>query len=145
MIVSVRVATGDDATELARLARLAAGERADERGGVLLDLLEPRPAVGAGRVLLGLIDDVPFGFAQAHIQPVADLGDVAVVDDLYVEPPAREVGVGECLMDALLEWAAGAGCVGVDAVVLPGNRAGKNFFERYGLVARAIRVHRRLD
>jgi len=30
-------------------------------------------------------------------------------------------------------------------VVLPGNREGKNFFERFGLVARAIHVYRALD
>jgi hypothetical protein len=32
----------------------------------------------------------------------------------------------------------------VDALVLPGHREGKNFFERFGLTARAIVVHREL-
>ena len=32
----------------------------------------------------------------------------------------------------------------IDALALPGNRAAKNFFERFGLTARAIVVHRSL-
>ena len=44
----------------------------------------------------------------------------------------------------LLAWATAQGCFGIDALALPGNRATKNFFERYGLTARAIIVHKRL-
>ena len=47
-------------------------------------------------------------------------------------------------MDAVLAWAGEQGCVGVDALALPGDRATKNFFETFGLVARAIVVHRDL-
>ena len=66
-----------------------------------------------------------------------------MVDDLYVEPEARGVGVGEAMMDARPRLGGERGCVGVDALALPGNRATKNFFETFGLVARAIVVHRR--
>jgi hypothetical protein len=38
----------------------------------------------------------------------------------------------------------GGGCVGIDALALPGNRQTKNFFESFGFTARAIVVHRRL-
>ncbi len=44
----------------------------------------------------------------------------------------------------LIAWCEEHGCAGIDAVALPGNRATKNFFERYGLTARALLVHRRL-
>jgi len=45
----------------------------------------------------------------------------------------------------LVSWAEQAGCIGIDAFALPGDRAVKNLFERSGLVARAILVHKRLD
>ena len=38
--------------------------------------------------------------------------------------------------------AAAQGCFGVDSLALPGDRHTKNFFESFGLVARAIVVHR---
>jgi GNAT superfamily N-acetyltransferase len=70
---------------------------------------------------------------------------LAAVSDLFVDPEARGVGVGEALMDDLVAWARARGCIGVDAMVLPGNRETKNFFETFGLTARAIVVHRALD
>ena len=39
----------------------------------------------------------------------------------------------------------GQGCFGVDSLALPGDRHTKNFFESFGLVARAIIVHRSLS
>ena len=49
------------------------------------------------------------------------------------------------MMDAVLTWCAERGSGGIDAIALPGDRATKNFFERFGLTARAIVVHRVLD
>ena len=74
-----------------------------------------------------------------------DGGVLGVLDDIYVEPEAREVGVGEALMDAVEAWCRGRGCIGIDSLALPGNRETKNFFETLRSVARAIVVHRSLD
>ena len=68
-----------------------------------------------------------------------------MVDELFVEPEARGVGVGEAMMDLLVAWCVERGCVGIDAVALPGDRDTKNFFETFGLKARAIVVHRPLE
>ena len=48
-------------------------------------------------------------------------------------------------MQALVDWCAARGCFGVDSLALPGDRHSKNFFESFGLVARAIIVHRPLS
>jgi hypothetical protein len=48
------------------------------------------------------------------------------------------------LLDAVIAWATGRKCIGIDSLALPGNRETKNFFESFGLVARAIVVHRPL-
>jgi GNAT superfamily N-acetyltransferase len=79
-----------------------------------------------------------------HLEHLADGTTLGVVDDLFVLPDGRGVGVGEAMMDLLLEFCATHGCTGIDAVALPGNRETKNFFETFGLVARAIVVHRDL-
>src|SRR3546814_10879751 len=68
-----------------------------------------------------------------------------VVDDLYTEPGCREVGIGELVMQALVDWCRERGCFGVDSLALPGDRHTKNFFESFGLVARAIVVHKRSE
>jgi len=95
-------------------------------------------------VVLGTIDDVPVGYASVGLSTVEDGVRLAVVESLFVEPEARDVGVGEAIMDFVLHWSAAQGVSGIDAVALPGDRATKNFFERFGLTARAIVVHRSL-
>jgi GNAT superfamily N-acetyltransferase len=157
-VESVRVAGADDLVALERLAELAAGELGGERGGPLWQQIHGRvepiastlradlaeAADGVGLVLVGTFADVPAGYAVAHREVLPDGTSIAVVTDVYVEPGFRGVGLGEALMDALLDWARSTGCRGIDALALPGMRHSKNFFERFGLTARAILVHRDL-
>jgi ribosomal protein S18 acetylase RimI-like enzyme len=147
----VRKAGADDLTWLQRLADDAAAERRAERGGVQLEFLAPRPALDElevrradSLVLCGLFEGILFGFAHARCRDFSAGHRIATLYDLYVQPDAREVGVGEALIESVFEWARSQSCEGVDAVVLPGNRSAKNFFERFGLVARAIAVYRAL-
>jgi GNAT superfamily N-acetyltransferase len=135
------------------LAALDAEARASllvQRGGPLR-LLRELSAFDAGLldrpdtvVVVGTIDDVIIGFAHAEAESLPDGEELAVLNGLYVDPGAREVGVGEAMMDLVLAWCEERGTTGIDAVALPGDRATKNFFERFGLTARAIVVHRRL-
>lgn len=156
MTEAARVAGPADVDLLASLAADAVDEQREARGGELLVRRDsrPRPADDWLRasiaspdelVLVGTWDDVGVGYAVGHTEVLADGGRLAVLDELYVQPEARAVAVGEALMDAVLDWAVAQGCFGIDSTVLPGNRESKNFFERYGLTARAIRVHRRLE
>ena len=81
------------------------------------------------------------GFAAVVVEQLRSGARLGVVTDLFVEPEAREVGVGEVLVDALVEHCRAAGCIGVDATALPGHRAAKNFFETHGFTARALTMH----
>ena len=99
---------------------------------------------GTARVWVGGLDDASVGFAVARLVVLRDRTSLAAIDALYVLPEARGVGLGEALMDEVLAWAVAGGAAAVDAVALPGDRVTKNFFERYGLTARALQVHRRL-
>lgn len=151
-----RPATGDDAARLAQLARAAIEELSAERGGAVWQRHSARPepvesgfevdlAAEGTLVLVGTIGGSTVGYAVVDEQPLLDGAPLAVIRDLYVEPDARGVGVGAALMDAIVAWAGERHCVGLDALALPGSRATKNFFESFGLVARAIVVHRDLE
>jgi GNAT superfamily N-acetyltransferase len=149
-----RPATRDDLSELIRLATDAVEEQRDGRGGPVWSRREARREAGATLataledpdqyVVVGLLDDAAIGYGVVRVESLDDGGLLAVVDDLYVEPGARGVGVGEAIMNALVTFAEDRRCLGIDALALPGNRATKNFFETFGLTARAIVVHRTL-
>lgn len=152
---AARRATPNDVARVAELAHQAIDELRTQRGGRVWASREARAepldaslaaalAETAHVVAVGTIDDVIVGYAVARLEHLRDDHPLAVIDDLYVEPDARGVGVGEALMELLLEWAHGQEASGIDAFTLPGNRQTKNFFEAHGLTARAILVHRDL-
>jgi len=94
-----------------------------------------------GIVGAGLLDDVVVGVVMAKARATA-LGRVAVVEELYVEPGAREVGVGEALLRLVVDWAGAHRCTEIDIDVLPGDRRTKNLLERSGFRARSLTMHR---
>jgi GNAT superfamily N-acetyltransferase len=151
----VRNGTLADLDELVRLHGRAREHAAAERGGpvLLVRTVRPNPVEQSLRddltdedtaVLIGLLGTAPVGFLIARRVGLHDGTGLAEVSELFVEPEARGVGVGAALMDSAIEWARRCGCSGIDAYALPGDRATKNFFESFGLVARAIAVHRDL-
>jgi GNAT superfamily N-acetyltransferase len=150
-----RPATSDDVPRLAELAGTAIDELSVGRGGEvwartqarrppLEDGFRAELASPAHLVLVGELDGAAVAYGVVRLDELADGGRLGVVTDLYVEAEARGVGLGELLMDALVAWCTEQGCIGVDSLALPGDRATKNFFESFGLVARAIVVHRAL-
>jgi GNAT superfamily N-acetyltransferase len=151
-----RTATAEDLPTIAKLAAEAAEEKAAQKGGAVWSRRERRAEpVEADlasaldspdhEVAVGTLDGTVLGYAAARVERLGDGGLLGVLDDLYVEPGARELGVGEALMDHAVAWCRAAGCFGIDSLALPGDRSTKNFFESFGLVARAIVVHRSLD
>ncbi len=150
-----RLATGDDVHRLCQLADQAIRELQAGRGGAVWARAQARQAPYERQlereitapdhlVLVGTLDDAVVGYGVARVQVLPDGGRLGVVSDLYSEPLAREVGLGELVMEALVDWCRQQGCFGVDSLALPGDRHTKNFFESFGLVARAIVVHRSL-
>jgi GNAT superfamily N-acetyltransferase len=66
------------------------------------------------------------------------------VERVHVIHEARGIGVGNALMRKMLADALDEGCTRVASVALPGDRATKNLFERFGLIAEAIVVSKEL-
>ncbi len=151
-----RPATEADVARLAELAAQAVDELREGRGGAVWarhaarrapfdDELRAELRDDQRRVVVSTLDDTVMGYGVAHVEVLADGGRLGVVDDLYTDPGCRELGLAECAMQALIDWCTAEGCFGVDSLALPGDRHTKNFFERFGLVARAIIVHRPLS
>ena len=150
-----RPAEAEDLERLAVLAEQAVADLERGRGGAVWARHQGRQSPyeealareikdPEHRVLVGTLDGDVLGYAVAHIEVLRDGGLLGVVTDLYTEPGAREVGLGEVMMTSLVAWCTERGCFGVDSLALPGDRHTKNFFESFGLVARALVVHRSL-
>jgi GNAT superfamily N-acetyltransferase len=143
-VEAARRATAADVPRLAALVAEAVAEQVEARGGRIWAAREARavPAEASlgllvddpdALVLAGTIDGSIVGYAVAHLEALRTGEGLGVVTDVYVEPGAREVGVGEALLDEVVAWCEAAG-----------NRHTKNFFESFSFTARAIVVHRRL-
>lgn len=151
-----RSATSDDLDRVVELAGTAIDELTPTRGGGLWARREARPVPldvsikealddPTHLVVVGELDQTIVGYGIARLETLRDGGLLTVIDDIYVEPGARSIGVGELIMGRIVDWATDQGSFGIDSIALPGNRATKNFFESFGLVARAIVVHRSLE
>lgn len=151
MNVAARPARPDDTAWVEQMVAQAGSTIADQRGGAAhlgidgseWSLLE-RLADPQCEVFVGIIDDAVIGYAVVSYRPT-DVGPAGRIEAIFVEPEAREVGVGEELLNASIAWCQSHGCARMDAVALPGDRHTKNFFETFGMVARAIVVSRALS
>lgn len=95
-------------------------------------------------VLIGSIDDYPFGFLVAHVERLlaqADVEKIGSIQLIYVDDDAREVAVAEAMRELALAMFRERGITKFDAHVLPGHRLAKNFFEAGGFSARSIIMH----
>lgn len=156
MNVSWRRADLADLPEIARMYLPAEREQVAlrEAWGVADGLAEPHLDTLRGIVAdedtaflaVGTIDDVAFGFAWAQLEdllPQAGGERIGVIRMIYVDEGARMVGVGEAMLGGVMGWFAARGIQRFDAIVSPGHRLAKNFFESAGFKARRITMYRR--
>jgi len=148
---AVRRAGPGDLPRCAELLAEAADEANSSRGGELAEGLSERRSTveewaETGILLVGEYEGTTVGLGAGTVaDPV--LGDglrLGRIECCYVEADAREVGVGEALVDELLAWFTSQGCTDVDALALPGDRRTKQLYERSGFKARLLTLHRPL-
>lgn len=150
---SARPATGADLPELARLWEQAVAELAGQRGGgALAGTLTRADLAGFLRValatpdrllVLGEYERSPVGLASLRADR-SGADPVGQLELIYVEPTARQVGVAQAMLSVVSERCRAWGMTGMDAPALPGNRSAKSFFERNGMQARLLIMHRPL-
>lgn len=153
--VATRLAVIDDLPVIVTLAQAGVDEQREARGGAVWSVRETRPApfelslreslTDPDRVVfVGTIDGVVVAYAAVRAEHLRSGDALGVIEDLHVDPEAREVGVGEALVEAVIPWCEARDCIGIDSLALPGNRSTKNFFESFGFKARLLTVHRPL-
>ncbi len=142
-----RLADRPDIERLIALAQAAlVGQRGADQWLATAAPSVPSPAdLAEAGWYVGTLDDVVVGAQLVAPRRWPDGRLVLEIGFLYVEPEARELGVGEALVDAVLAEARSAGAFAVESTALPGDRELKNLFERFGLVARAITVHKAIE
>jgi GNAT superfamily N-acetyltransferase len=151
----VRRAEPGDAAVLRMLEASARAMLADARGG--RRWLDGHAEIGAAwpvtidrrTVFVAVIPPEGAGGADAVVgYLVADLVYdpmlVARIDQVFVEAGARELGFGDALVAAAMDWGREAGAELIEAETLPGDRNLKNLYERAGVTARLIIVSKRL-
>ena len=124
-----------------------------QRGAALLKAREIMPPVGFTplsaaiekndcTVLSGGYDSVVFGYGFAVIEQLDPDTRIGRLTEFIVDAEIRKSGIGEAMMNLLVEILRSQGCSGIDSQALPGDRDTKNFFESFGLKARLLTVHR---
>ncbi|MEI7755446.1 MAG: hypothetical protein WCJ32_13580 [Actinomycetota bacterium] len=144
----VRRATINDISDLARLQQLARQGIEDVRGGALR--LAECPVVADWNSLLddsnivivvGTLDDSVMSYAVMLLSAANNRG---IITHAFVEAEARELGLGDTMVEQFIAAVRTAGLGGIEAVALPGDRETKNMFERAGLTARKLTVYKAL-
>jgi len=147
-----RAALPADLDAVDEVARRVAAAMVGLRGGELLlagevgrgplrDRMARAMEAPDALAVVGCYDGVVLGWALAGVETLPDGRRLGVIEAIAVDPDARESGIGEAMMDLVLEELERAGCIGADARALPGDRETKNFFESFGLKARLLTVH----
>jgi GNAT superfamily N-acetyltransferase len=149
---TVRRALLADAGALRTLEQAARRSVADTRGGNRW--LDEHPEIGNGwpvvlserTVFLGTIpvDGADVAIAYLIVDLRSDPMLIAHVDQVYVEPDARELGFGDEMLAAAIGWAREQRAELIEGHALPGDRNIKNLYERAGITARLITVSKRL-
>ena len=154
MSAIARPAGDGDVQDLAQLLAEAGAEMSSQRGGAALLASHERASSAADAVRSALSDvdtmvwcgvweEAVVGYSVARTSLEGD-ATIVTITDLYTTPQARDVGIGEVLLETSIAWAIGIDAVAIDAHALPGARESKNLFERLGLTARLITVRRNL-
>ena len=93
------------------------------------------------RVFAGLFGDAIVAYGILEFSNTNDNQRIASIKEIFVLKDARSVGVGESLIDSMINEAIEHDAIGIDSFALPGDRETKNFFETQGMVARLIHVY----
>jgi GNAT superfamily N-acetyltransferase len=153
-VEDVRPATGDDLGRLVELVTAFWSATGDRRGAAVVhpgdpggglpgtsdDDVAPYLSSPDRTALVGTLDGWVAGAALCRVD-TSEGGRRGVLDACFVEPGAREVGVGRLLLEGAVAWFRDERCDGVDGSALPGDRGAKQFYESAGFKARLLVMH----
>jgi len=137
--ITIRPATGSDLPQvLAFIRELAVYERLEHQvvateADLVTALFGPRPYA---EVAFACLDGTPVGFALFFHNFSTFLGKPGIyLEDLFVRPEARGLGVGKRLLTWLAHTTLERGCARLDWAVLDWNKPSIGFYLSLGAVA----------
>jgi ribosomal protein S18 acetylase RimI-like enzyme len=86
-------------------------------------------------LFVAVLDDETIGFISGDLRegsPTFHPKTWASVNDVYVAPGYRSLGVGRALLENVESWAREKGASGISLQVAAANERGRNFYERLG-------------
>ena len=149
MSVMLRAATAADVPLILQMIReLAEFEKLLDRVVATETLLHDAlfGEVRRAEVLIAEVDGVPAAFALYCHNFSTFVGRAGLyLEDLYVRPPFRSLGIGKALLIALAKIAVSRGCGRFEWSVLDWNQSAIGFYQRLGAVAQDDWTVFRLD
>lgn len=136
--LSIRPATQNDAKEILRFIKaLAEYEKLQDEvratETTLIETLFPQTGRPAAEVQLAFLDETPVGFALYYPNYSTFLARSGVyLEDLFVDPEARGLGVGEALLRKVASVAVERGAGRLEWSVLDWNKPAIDFYRRLG-------------
>ena len=97
-------------------------------------------------LFVAVLDDETIGFISGDLRegsPTFHPKTWASVDDVYVTPEYRSLGVGHALLENVRSWAHDKGASGISLQVAAANERGRRFYERLGF--REVSVYEVLE
>lgn len=135
--ISVRLASTADASDFGRLLH-AFNVEFDEPtpvAGVIAK--RAAPLIESGEVAVLLVGEGPDGFAQLRFCHTLYTGEFdAYLEELYVVPERRGLGLGRALLEAAMEHARERGAAHIDLNTSEGDVAARALYESAGFTNR---------
>lgn len=140
----VRRGRREDATDAARLWMQSAEEHTShdpiyvtspEAEKTMRRFLADLTSSSHSFLFVAVLDDETIGFISGDLRegsPTFHPKTWASVDDVYVAPGYRSLGVGHALLENVESWARDKGANGISLQVAAANERGRRFYERLG-------------
>ena len=152
---TIRPGRREDAAEAARLWMQSAEEHtrhdpiyatSPDAERVMRRFLADLAGSGHSFLFVAVIGDQTVGFISGELRegsPAFRPKTWASVDDVFVEPDHRNLGVGRALLESVKKWARDKGADGVSLQVAAANERGRKFYEELGF--REISIYQVLE
>lgn len=89
-------------------------------------------------VAMNAADQCVIGFATSWLFVTVKDGKMAHLEDIYVRPESRGLGIGKALMVGSLLWAQSRGAVAMDLRVQDGNTSARGMYKAMGFEEEAV-------
>lgn len=135
--IPIRLAAAEDAGEIARLLHDFNSEYSEPTPGVEALSGYARQLLERGEMTVLLAGDGPDGISLIRFRPcVWTGGPEAHLQELYVVPGLRGLGIGRALLEATIQAAREAGATGIDLNTGETDTAARALYESAGFTNR---------